>query len=34
MYGHHILNFIFFILVYLISFKFHLINYFEKINKD
>jgi len=34
MYGHHILDFYFyFFKVYLISFRLHLINYFEKFNK-
>ncbi len=31
LYGHHILDFLF--KVYLISFRLHLINYFEKFNK-
>jgi hypothetical protein len=33
MYGHHILDYFFFFKVYLISFRLHLINYFEKFNK-
>jgi hypothetical protein len=33
MHGHHILDFFYFYKVYLISFRLHLINYFEKFNK-
>jgi len=33
-YGHHILDYFWFLKVYLISFRLHLINYFEKFNKQ